>query len=208
MSHKDEKKEEKKVENNCENKVEEAVIDFKEELEKAKKDQAELLNKYLRSCADFENARKRWDKDREDLIKFSNYSLLRELLVVLDEMEQGLRMVREHKNTDDIVKGLDMTYNKFLGIMGKNGLTAIEAKGKKFDPHIHEIAGSLPGDGPEHMVLEEIQKGYLFEGKVLRTSKVVVSVKLPMTDDRSQKTDNTEQEIDKKNEIELDEGNA
>ncbi len=137
-----------------------------------------LQDKYLRACADFSNAQKRWDRERQDLIKFSNSSLLRELLIVLDEDEQALKMVKEHGNIEEIIKGLEMAYNNFLSILKKQGLRQIACLGKPFDPHLHEVIATKEVN--EHMdkpvVLEEIQKGYLLEDKLLRPARVIVGI--------------------------------
>lgn len=138
-----------------------------------------LWDKYLRTNAEFENARKRWEREKEDVLKFANYSLLKEVIIILDEMEQALKMVKEHSNIDEISKGLEIMYNNFLKVLHKRGFKYIEAKGKKFDPHLHEIVTTkdVDSDDQDHMVLEEIQKGYLLEDKVLRTAKVIVGIK-------------------------------
>ncbi len=137
-----------------------------------------LENKHLRACAEFDNIRKRWNKERVDLIRFANYSLIRDLIVIVDELEHALCAVREHEPGSEINKGIEITYNNLLKILKKEGLKSIQAKGKKFDPHFHEIVGQKEDpDSEEHAVLEEVQKGYLLDDKVLRTSKVILAVK-------------------------------
>ena len=158
-----------------------------EEAIKEKKDDYEALwGKYTRSCADFVNARKRWDREKEDLIKFSTVSLIRDLLIVLDESEQALKMVKEHGNIEEIIKGLEMAYNNFLNLLKKRGLMPIESIGRFFDPHLHEIVAAKEVDDAtdKPVVLEEIQKGYMLEDKVLRPSKVIVGIKKQSTENR------------------------
>jgi len=137
-----------------------------------------LWNKYVRACADFANARKRWEREKEEIVKFSNSSLMRDLLVILDETQQALKLAATHHSSEDILKGLEMTYNNFIGVLKKRGLQAIDAAGKDFDPHFHEIIATKETDlsGAKPVVLEEIQKGYLFEDKVLRPAKVIVGI--------------------------------
>jgi len=143
-----------------------------------KEDYNALYEKYMRVCADFTNARKRWDREKEDLIKFSTSSLIRDLLIVLDESEQALRMVKEHGNIEEIIKGLEMAYNNFLNLLKKRGLVPIESVGRFFDPHLHEIVATKEVDDEtdKPIVLEEVQKGYMLEDKVLRPSKVIVGI--------------------------------
>jgi len=165
-----------------------------EELRRKASEYDSLWDKYLRVCADFDNARKRWEKENKDLVKFANHNLIRELIVIVDELEHALKATKEHSSQEEITKGIKITYNNLLNLLKKEGLVPIEAKGKKFDPHIHEIVGQREIDKvEEHIVLEEIQKGYLLGDKVLRTSKVIVAVKRHITDDREQKTEDKEQ---------------
>jgi molecular chaperone GrpE len=137
-----------------------------------------LWAKYVRACADFENTRKRWEREREETLKFGNVVLLRELIVVLDEMAQALKLVKVHNDSVEIAKGLEMMYNTFFGVLKKQGLSIIETAGKKFDPHLHEIVATreVP-DMEEPTILEEVQRGYFLEDKVLRASKVIVGLK-------------------------------
>ncbi|MFA5008895.1 MAG: nucleotide exchange factor GrpE, partial [Candidatus Omnitrophota bacterium] len=174
-----------KTKNNKNNKEEPVKEEKKEELccpdeavKEKKDDYNALWEKYMRTCADFTNARKRWDREKEDLIKFSTSSLIRDLLIVLDESEQALKMVKEHGNIEEIIKGLEMAYNNFVNLLKKRGLTPIESLGRFFDPHFHEIVATREVDDKtdKPIVLEEVQKGYMLEDKVLRPSKVIVGV--------------------------------
>jgi len=149
-----------------------------ENTQKLAKEYDELKNKYLRVCADYDNARKRWERDRDDLLKYGAVTLLRDLLTVVDELEQAIKMAREHKADAEILKGLELTHKNFVNLLKKNALEVIDVNGKRFDPHFHEIMGMRDiVDGDDQSILEEVQKGYLCEGKVLRTSKVIVGVK-------------------------------
>lgn len=157
----------------------EPIAPLEQELETKTNEYNALWDKYLRLNAEFENARKRWQREREDVLKFANFSLLKEVLIILDEMEQALKMIKEHSNIDEISKGLEMMYNNFLKILSSRGFKYIEVKGKTFDPHLHEIVATkdVEDDEQDHKVLEEVQKGYLLEDKVLRTAKVIVGKK-------------------------------
>lgn len=139
----------------------------------------ELWNNYLRLRADMENARKRWDRERLELLKFGNFNLLKDFLVIADELEQALKVTKEHAADAEIMKGVEMTYNNFMSLLRKSGVSLIEAEGRKFDPHSHEIVAQreVDSDELEHVVLTVAQNGYLLEDKVLRTAKVIVGVK-------------------------------
>ena len=104
-------------------------MNHKEEPQEKKQDESEdklakltaeceqLRDKYIRMCADFDNARKRWDRDKEDLLKFANYSLLKELVGIVDEIDQALKSTAQHKSYDEIVKGLGMTIKNFGALL-------------------------------------------------------------------------------------------
>ncbi|MDD4954523.1 MAG: nucleotide exchange factor GrpE [Candidatus Omnitrophica bacterium] len=163
---------------------------------KEKEDYSVLWEKYVRMCADFTNARKRWDREKDDLIKFSTSSLMRELLIVLDEAEQALKMVKEHGNIEEIIKGLEMTYNNFLNLLKKRGLMPIESVGRFFDPHLHEIIATKEVNDKieKPIVLEEVQRGYMLEDKVLRPSKVIVGIEKQVAEDKEEKKEEKKQE--------------
>ncbi len=149
-----------------------------------------LWDKYLRLCAEFDNARKRWEKERQNLVKFAHYELIKKLIVVLDELEQAKEAIRKHKTGEDIARGVEITYNNLINLLKKEGLRPVEAKGKKFDPHLHEIVGQRRDEAvEEHTVLEEVQKGYFLGDNLLRTAKVIIAVK-----DGSSQTDGKDEE--------------
>ncbi|UCD15417.1 MAG: nucleotide exchange factor GrpE, partial [Candidatus Omnitrophota bacterium] len=151
----------------------------------------QLWDKYVRLCAEFDNSRKRWDKDKEEIIRFANFSLLKELIIILDELEQALKIARDHQDFEKIVKGIELTYNNFSKILKRMGVVVIEAKDKQFDPHVHEIVASKEVEGAEleHKVLEEVLKGYMFRDKVLRTSRVIIGIKKQTEEKKEEKSE-------------------
>lgn len=138
---------------------------------------AETKDKYLRLYAEFENYKKKVQKDREDLIKYSNESLVYELLPALDHLEMALKHSGD-KNSESLVKGVENTFRELNRILEKFGLKAIEASGKPFDPAYHHAMSQVERDDVEsNTVVEEFRKGYLYNEKVLRPSLVAVSKK-------------------------------
>ncbi len=125
--------------------------------------------KYLQ--ADFDNYKKKLMNEREEFVSQANENLIKELLGVLDDFERSLVLI---KNEDDL-RGVELVYKNFLKILESFGLKKIEAEGKKFDPYYHEILLKEKSDKEEGVILEEFQKGYLLNGKVIRHSKVKVS---------------------------------
>ncbi|RKY40352.1 MAG: nucleotide exchange factor GrpE [Candidatus Omnitrophota bacterium] len=135
------------------------------EIKKKAQEYDTLWERYLRVCAELDNARKRWEKEKEEVIKFANFRLMKEIISVLDNLEK-------------MMEGVGLMYKSLLDTLSLFGLKRIEAKGKKFDPHYHEIVGQKEADEKNHhFVLEEVQAGYLLGDKVLRASKVIIGVK-------------------------------
>jgi len=125
----------------------------------------EYLEKLQRQQAEFENFRKRTEKEKQEIITNANANLISELLPVLDHFELALK-----HNKD---KGITMIYEELNDILKTNGVKVIDTKGI-FNPRLHE--GVLTAEGDKGgVILEEIQKGYLLNDKLLRASKVKVS---------------------------------
>jgi molecular chaperone GrpE len=137
----------------------------------------ELNDKYLRLYAEFENYRKRVSKEKEDLVKYSNESLLYSLLPAIDHLELALK----HGSCDPktgVVEGVEITLRELQRTLEKFGLSRIEAIGKQFDPSVHDAMTQVERqDMDEKLVAEELRAGYLYFDKVLRPSLVAVSVK-------------------------------
>lgn len=151
-----------------EDKTPEAIETIQAELEETK-------DKYLRLYAEFENYRKKVQKDKEELIKYSNESLIYELLPIIDNLEMALRHTEEK---DSLIKGVENTHREMLRTLQKFGLSPIDAIGKPFDPNYHHAMSQVERDDVENnTVVEELRKGYLYNEKVIRPSLVAVSKK-------------------------------
>lgn len=139
----------------------------------------EYWEKMLRMQADLENNRKRMEKDKQDFIKFANEGIIVELLNILDDLERAVSLA-ESKQEDlpVFLKGVEMILAHLYDMLKEYGVKAIEAEGKIFDPNFHEALMQIEDNArPEHTVVEELQKGYLMNDRVIRTSKVKVSKK-------------------------------
>jgi len=174
------------------NPEEEKIITLKEsEYLKLKEDaekSQDLSSKVLRLQADFENTRKRLERDKQDFVKFANEGIILELLNVLDDLERSVSLAETHKeDLSAFLKGVEMILAHLYEMLKEYGLKPIEAEGKLFDPHYHEALLQIENkDLPEHTVVEELQKGYLLNERVIRTAKVKVSKRI---EDRGQKTE-------------------
>lgn len=152
---------------------EQELLKLKEDAQKGK----ESWDKLLRLQADFDNTRKRLEREKQDFIKFANESLILELLNILDDLERVVNLA-ESKSEDmpAFLKGVEMILAHIYEMLKEHGVKPIDAEGKVFDPNYHEALMQVENkDLPEHTVVEEMQKGYLLNDRVIRTAKVKVS---------------------------------
>jgi molecular chaperone GrpE len=172
-------KEKDKVEDRVEDKEitlkESEYLKLKADAEKA----AEFADKILRLQADFENTRKRMDRDKQEFVKFANEGIILELLNILDDLERTVNLAETHKDSPEVfLKGIEMILAHLYEMLKEYGVKPIEAEGKIFDPHCHEALMQVENkDLPEHTIVEELQKGYKLNDRVIRTAKVKVSKK-------------------------------
>jgi molecular chaperone GrpE len=164
---------------------------YMEKLEKDLSAERERSESYLRqlkyALADLENLRKAAQKQVENAVRFGNERLVGELLVVLDDLELALKAGKEAADRETLVSGVDMVLRKFEKILGDAGLKPIDALGKPFNPKLHEAVIKVEtSDEPEGVVVEEIRKGYIFGGKVIRPSMVKVSVNPRKSEDKKE----------------------
>jgi molecular chaperone GrpE len=164
------------------NEKKETVVISKEEFEQLRADAdkaKEHWDRLLRQQADFDNTRKRLDKEKQDFVRFANEELIFELLTVLDDLERTVGLAQEkHEDLSAFLKGVEMILAHLYDLLKKFGVKPIEAEGKIFDPHFHEALMQVENkDLPEHTVVEELQKGYLLNDRVIRTTKAKVSKK-------------------------------
>ena len=130
----------------------------------------------LRSQADFENYKKRTAREKEEAINYANKSLLQRLVAIIDNFELGLAAVKEQGEQSPIYSGMVLVQKQLNDLLAENGLQPIEAKGKAFDPNLHEAIAHEPSDQvPEGTVLRQASRGYRFKDRLLRPAKVVVS---------------------------------
>jgi molecular chaperone GrpE len=129
----------------------------------------------LRSQADFENYKKRAAREKEDAVKYANSSLLQRLVSILDNFELGLAAAKTESEHSPIYSGMVLVQKQLNDLLEENGLQAIEAEGKKFDPNLHEAIAHEPSESPEETVIRQARRGYRFKDRLLRPARVVVS---------------------------------
>ncbi|MBZ5537112.1 MAG: nucleotide exchange factor GrpE [Acidobacteriia bacterium] len=147
-----------------------------EKINKLTKENAQVFDQLLRKQAEFENFRKRTEKEKAEFMRYANFEIVRSLLPVLDGFERALHM----ETTEDLEgfkKGMELVYKQFSDGLQKAGLKPILALGHKFDPHFHQaMVHEERDDLEENMVIEEYQRGYTFQGRLLRPAMVKVAV--------------------------------
>jgi molecular chaperone GrpE len=147
-----------------------------QELEKVSAELEETKDRFLRGLADFDNYKKRVTREREQLVRCANEDLIKRMLEVVDNLERALAAASETEDLEGFKKGVELIYKHLREVLTKEGLCPIACLGEAFDPNFHEAVMALEKEGEEpEKIIEEIQKGYTLDGRVIRPSKVVVS---------------------------------
>lgn len=143
------------------------------QIEKLTADLKEKEDRVLRLQADFENFRRRTSKEKEELSAVVTQGMLKDMLPLLDNFERA--MAAEAKDGEAFQKGVEMIFTQFTEILKKNGLEHIEVEGQKFDPNFHQAVMRVQNaDMEDDDIAQELQKGYMVKGRVIRPSMVQV----------------------------------
>ncbi len=164
------------------------------EIERLKEEVEQWKDKFVRKMAEFENYKKRVQQDQIQLINFANEKLIKDLLPVVDDFERTLTFSKEELRNNSVLQGVEMVYNKFMKILSDYGLKKIDALHKPFDFNYHEALLQVPKEDVEPLtVIEEVEKGYLLNDKVIRHSKVIVSGEVNLESNPSDNQNNNEE---------------
>jgi|ERR1051326_4403619 molecular chaperone GrpE len=165
-------------------------------LEKLQSDLDQAMSGWKRTAADFENYKKRKEAENKELIEFAREVTVAKLLPTLDALEQALKhlpevsdqwtvnseqakdFAKKYQNWQTGINGIVMQLDKVLGELG---VQKTEAIGKKFDPHFHEAVKEVESEADDGIIVDELQSGFILNGKVIRPSQVIISKK--KTDD-------------------------
>jgi molecular chaperone GrpE len=138
----------------------------------------ELNDKYLRIYSEFDNYRKRTLRERIELGKTASEDIILSLLPVLDDLERALKSTLKTEDGMEVVpkEGLQLIFQKFMGLLAQKGLEVIPSTGEPFNVDFHDALTNIPASSKDlkGKVVDEVEKGYLLNGKVIRYSKVVV----------------------------------
>ena len=135
-------------------------------------------DQYARMLADFDNYRKRVARDREELAQFAAKDILKDLLPTVDNL--ALALEKAENKDDPFVQGVKLAYDGFLKALADHGATPIDSVGEPFDANFHDALAQLPSpDVAEGIIMNEVKRGWLLHGKLLRAAQVVVSSGAP-----------------------------
>lgn len=130
----------------------------------------------LRSLADLENLRRRLEKDKDELVRYENEALLKELLIAVDNLERSLAHIGPSSTTGALVDGITLILKGLVDTLRRFGVTEIDTQEKLFDPHFHEAVGQQEVDNlAPDTIIDVVQKGYLYRDRLLRAARVIVS---------------------------------
>jgi len=147
-----------------------------EEIEKLKSEAEELKDKYLRLYSDFENYKRRTNKERLDLFKTAGEEVLKSLLPVIDDFDRAEKAFESSTDANALADGIKLVSHKFKNTLTQHGLVSYISVGESFDADLHEAIVKTPAPAEElkGKVVDEIEKGYKLQDKVIRFAKVVV----------------------------------
>jgi len=145
-----------------------------EQLENLQEEYKKLKDNYLRLLADFDNYRKRMMKEIEEAKEAAKRSIIKEFLVILDNLEKAIEMAYQHK--DAIIEGIELSIKSFKDMLKKHGVEEINPKEEAFDPNLHDALMTQESDKlPKNTVIQTVEKGYIYKDKLIRPAKVIVS---------------------------------
>tara|TARA_Y100000590_G_scaffold354725_1_gene408107 strand:- start:649 stop:1206 length:558 start_codon:yes stop_codon:yes gene_type:complete len=143
-----------------------------------------VQDKLLRSMAEIENQRRRFEKEKQEAFEFGSFNFAAESLSLIDNMDRAITSFKNDENLkkndgfDKIMDGIEIVKKDLISIFKKNGIESIECLNKKFDPNFHQAMMEVENDAKESgTVVQEIQKGYMMKGRLLRPSLVGVAKK-------------------------------
>ena len=145
---------------------------------KDKKDEkiAELNDRLIRQIAEFDNFRKRTEKEKSQMYMVGASEVIEKLLPVVDNFERGLAAMTEEEKSTAFAQGIEMVYKQMMTVLSDIGVTPIEAMGVEFNPDFHNAVMQAPSEEYESgIVIQELQRGYMYKEKVIRYSMVMVA---------------------------------
>lgn len=173
----DQQTDDKAENDDCVNDSTSANAALQEKVESLQKSLDETNDKFLRLFSEFDNYRKRVARERVELTKTASESVILAILPVLDDLERASNMPSDKFNKDAGKEGISLIFNKFLSILRQKGVEKIASIGEDFDTDYHDAITHIEAKDKKQKgkIVEEVQKGYLLNGKVIRHARVIVA---------------------------------
>lgn len=152
------------------------VTQLKEDFEKLKIEAKTHYENYLRALADFENFRRRKEREIEEFRSFANENLMNELIPVLNNFDRALSHSDTSHNVENLQKGFEIAYRQLQTVLEKFSLKEYSCLGQEFDPKTAEAISFIETDEkPKNTIMAELSKGYMYQNRVIRPARVIVS---------------------------------
>ncbi len=146
------------------------------ELENLQKELQEQKEKYIRLYADFDNFKRRSAKERVELIQTAGREVIQSMLEVMDDCDRAEKQMQKSDDLQQIREGIQLVFTKFRNTLQSKGLKEMKSIGEEFNPDVHEAITEIPvpDENMKGKVVDEVEKGYMLNDKIIRFSKVVV----------------------------------
>ena len=137
----------------------------------------EYQEQVLRLRADFENTKKRLERDKQDAIKFANEKLLVEILAIVDNFDRAMASLSDGHDPEMVKKGLKIAQEELHQVLERHGVQVMKTLGEPFDPKFHEAVAVVEtsDEAQDGKIVDEIQRGYLLNGRLIRPSRVRIA---------------------------------
>jgi molecular chaperone GrpE len=157
-------------------------ITAKSEIDAVKAEAEQWHDRFLRKAAELENFRKRSDRDRLESANSQKSYILSEFLSIMDACERALKSFEDEEDRSGKLQkyrqGVELLYKQLADSLNRMGVVPMEVKGKSFDPHLHEALSNLESmELEENTIVEELRRGYLLNGRMLRPAQVVIATR-------------------------------
>jgi molecular chaperone GrpE len=149
--------------------------DLDDELEAAKVQVADYMSRLQHLQADFQNYKKRKEKEQGEVFTMIEDRLIGEFLPLFDDLNRAFEVYEQDSKQDNLIDGVERIFAKFKDFLESKSVQPVEALGQKFDPNLHEVLLSVESDQEPNTILDEYERGYIREGRLLRASRVTVS---------------------------------
>lgn len=168
--------------NEKKDKTSKSIVDDKKRtseqaLEQLREEVKQTNDQYLRTLAEVENTKKRLAREKEEHIKYASESMIRDLIPIIDSLDQALVAVDKQHDLQSVIQGVEMIHHQILGLLDREGVQRIATIGELFDPHQHEAVAQIDAQNGQQdgEIIEEVHVGYTMHGRVIRPALVKVA---------------------------------